>query len=304
MLKSYLQSKSWGEFKSGQGWLVKSCGTLQGLKRSLPLGQSLWYFPELSWEEFLNSTPKLFNHLQAEPATFSRLEFFSPYSSERASALIKLGLVKSFEEVQPEYRQWLSLDQSETKILAQMKPKGRYNIHIAEKHNLKIEKGVGESLVRRFFPLYQQTANRADFQGRGLNYFLKLTEVLAKDGVGEVIIVSKHDQDLAGGIFLYYEGFASYLYGGSGGDRSLMGPYLMHWEAMKEAKKRKCLIYDLLAVAPPEAENHPYAGLTRFKTQFGGETVRLLGSWDLINRPNWYRMYRFVERRRRGKVSQ
>jgi lipid II:glycine glycyltransferase (peptidoglycan interpeptide bridge formation enzyme) len=78
----------------------------------------------------------------------------------------------------------------------------------------------------------------------------------------------------------------------------------MHFEAMKEAKKRNCLIYDFLAVAPSDwpsnAPAHPYAGLSRFKTQFGGEMVRLLGSWDLINKPVWYKMYRFVERRRRG----
>jgi lipid II:glycine glycyltransferase (peptidoglycan interpeptide bridge formation enzyme) len=304
VLKSYLQTKSWGEFKESLGWLAKTFGSFQGLKRNLPFGQSLWYFPELPWEEFLEKAPKLLVELGSEPTTFSRLEFFVPYTSEGASVLIKLGLIKSFEEVQPEHRQWVSLNQSEEKIFEQMKPKGRYNIRIAQKHNLKVERGTEEALAKRFFPLYQQTATRADFQGRGLGYFLKLVGALAKDGVGEVIIISKDGQDLAGGIFLYYEGFASYLYGGSGGDRSLMAPYLMHWEAIKQAKKRKCAIYDLLAVAPPDTENHPYAGLTRFKTQFGGKTVRMLGSWDLINRPWWYKMYRFAERRRRGKVSQ
>ena len=303
MFKSYLQSESWKKFKEGQGWLGKSFVGHVGLKRNLPFGQSLWYLPELPWEETLKKLPELVSELRQESATFARLEFLIPFEPERASLLIKLGLIKSFEDVQPEYRQWVSLDKSEEKILEQMKPKGRYNIKVAERHNLKVERGTEESLVRRFFPLYEKTAERSDFQGRCLKYFLDLVKIIAEDKVGEVVVVSKDGQDLAAGIFIYYEGLASYLYGGSGGDRALMGPYLMHWEVIKEAKKQKCLIYDLLAVAPPETENHPYAGLTRFKTQFGGETIRMLGSWDLINRPLWYKMYRFIERRRRKVTS-
>lgn len=307
VFKSYFQTKSWGEFKASHGWAAREFSGQLGLKRDLPFKQGLWYFPELPWGENLEKLPELVQKLQGEPVTFNRLEFLTPYQDEKASLLLELGLQKSFEEVQPEHRQWVNLEPSDDKILEQMKPKGRYNINVAKKHDLKIEQGTEEVLVARFFPLYQATATRADFQGRNLAYFQRLVAVLANDGVGELIIVSKDGQDLAGGIFIIYDGLCSYLYGGSAGDRSLMAPYLMHWEAMRLAKKRGCQIYDLLAVAPPQNEtdgesdkNHPYAGITRFKTQFGGETVRILGSWDLINRPIWYKIYRLVELRRRG----
>ncbi|MEK9167147.1 MAG: hypothetical protein AAB613_00155, partial [Patescibacteria group bacterium] len=97
---------------------------------------------------------------------------------------------------------------------------------------------------------------------------------------------------------------------------------------MKRAKHDGCAIYDLLAIAPfqqtaisnqlsadtekPRAESrelkasdssHPHSGLTRFKTQFGGQSVRLLGSWDLVHSGFWYTMYQFVERRRRKTTS-
>jgi len=127
----------------------------------------------------------------------------------------------------------------------------------------------------------------------------ELSKVLKENDAGEIITVSKSGEVLAVLLISFYEGIASYLYGGSGGDRSLMAPYLAHWEAIKLAKKRDCQIYDLLAVAPPDKEKHSHVGLSRFKAQFGGETVRLLGSWDLVHSPTWYTLYRFAQTKRR-----
>ena len=117
--------------------------------------------------------------------------------------------------------------------------------------------------------------------------------------LGEIVTVSHEGEVLAAALVTFYGNVASYLYGGSGGDRSLMAPYLMHWAAIKRAKQEGCAVYDLLAIAPPEKENHVHAGLTRFKTQFGGESVRMLGSWDLVHSRFWYTMYRYAQKRRR-----
>ncbi|HUD21102.1 MAG TPA: peptidoglycan bridge formation glycyltransferase FemA/FemB family protein [Candidatus Saccharimonadales bacterium] len=306
-VKSFFQTAAWGEFKETAGWRAKNRHGLLELTIKLPMSQTVSYYPELEYSA--SNLEKVKNIIEEEKTNrkmFVRFEFLEPWDEPAAGHLLRFGLIKSFEELQPEHRQWVSLNMSEAKILEQMKPKGRYNIRIAERHKLKVESGIEIKQAERFFALYQQTATRAEFRGRGLDYFLALTKTLAKEGVGEIIIISKDGQDLAGGIFLYYQGIASYLYGGSGGDRSLMAPYLMHSEAMKRAKKRGCQIYDLLAVAPPPpagGPNHPHAGLTRFKEQFGGETIRLLGSWDLVNRPLWYKLYRMIEKRRRKAIN-
>lgn len=302
-MKSFFQTDAWGKFKEKSGWQSKKYDGLLGLKRDLPLGQSILYFPELSVDGATGGAiKKLIGSLDLTKQTFVRLEFLAPWQPDLAASLLEIGLVKSFEEVQPEHRQWVDLTPSEEKILTAMKPKGRYNIKIAQKHSLKIERGISPALVRRFFRLYQNTSNRQRFSGRDEDYFQQLVKVLAQERVGEVILVKKGSQDLAAGIFLYFDRIGSYLYGGSGGDRSLMAPYLMHWEAIKTAKQKGLKIYDLLAVAPPDQPDHPYAGLTRFKTQFGGETVRLLGSWDLVCKPVWYQLYRMTEKRRRKTI--
>jgi len=359
MYQSLLQTDFWAKFKESGGWLVAKYGELYGLTRQLPFGKSLLYFPEIPLNDrFPYAFKRIFdqepNSLTSDQTNeqigeikgsvggriLTRFEFLEPWSNEQATKLVELGLVKAFEDVQPEYRQWLDLNKSENELLEEMKPKGRYNIGVAKKHDLKVVWGINDQSVKVLFELYQQTAQRADFQGRNLGYFQKLAKILVENKAGDIVIVSKDNLPLSALLLSFYDGVCSYLYGGSGvrqpADRSLMAPYLAHWEAIHRAKQEGCVRYDLLAIAPfqptavsnvasarsspkirsqlsaqseePIADSrlliasdssHPHAGLTRFKTQFGGQSVRLLGSWDLVHSRYWYMIYRFIERRRR-----
>ena len=336
MFQSLLQTSWWAKFKETSGWEAQKFGPLYGLSRKLPFGRSILYFPEIPLDldhgiPFEGQAIYFSRDDEEKPPKgriFTRFEFLELWSAEKASELVHAGLTKAFEDVQPEYRQWIMLDKSEDDLLKDMKPKGRYNISVAKKHNLKIEWGISDRSIRVLFRLYSQTAKRADFRGRNLPYFQKLAQTLEDNQAGDIVVVSKDGEPLAALLLSFYGGACSYLYGGSGGERSLMAPYLAHWEAMKRAKKKGVAVYDLLAIAPfqppaishqpsaeveePKAESrkpmadgnlHPHAGLTRFKTQFGGQSVRLLGSWDLVHSTFWYTLYRFVERRRRKTVA-
>lgn len=302
MFKSILQTPYWAKFKEQSGWSFQKISSLYGLSRTVALGKSILYFPEICLDKhFLEA----FDEVKSTPVKsriFSRFEFLELWTAERAGELVKLGLIKAFEDIQPEYRQWINVEPSEDHILEQMKSKGRYNLNLAKKHNLKVELGINDKSIETLYELYRQTAVRADFQGRDRQYFKNLATMLKENDAGEIIIVSKGDQQLAALLLTFYDGVCSYLYGGSGGDRSLMAPYLGHWEAIKLAKARDCRLYDLLAVAPPDDEKHPHVGLSRFKAQFGGETVRLLGSWDLVNSRFWYGLYRIAQKRRRKAI--
>jgi len=301
VIPSYFQTDSWGKFKSQFGWTARRYDSLLGLERTLAFGRKMLYFPELPYdEETLETINKIVRDGVYKKYIFVRLEFLTPWDDRRAALLFENGFIKSFEEIQPEHRQWVSLEGSEKEILADMKPKGRYNIGIAHKHHLQVKHGLTNKLLTDFYDLYVETSRRSKFSGRGAKYFQDLANLLMTKNQGEIIAVYHQKKALAAGIFLYYGSLSSYLYGASGSDRKMMAPYLMHFEAMKRAKSRGCNIYDLLAIAPPEAsDKHPYAGLTRFKSQFGGGMVHLLGSWDLVGSSFWYTLYRFVQRRRR-----
>jgi len=301
VIPSYFQTDSWGKFKAGFGWTARRYDSLMGLEKRLPFGKKMLYFPEIPFgEESLKTINKIIRGSIFKNYIFTRFEFLTPWSDAEAAMLFDAGLVKAFEEIQPEHRQWVSLEGSEKDLLADMKPKGRYNLGVAQRYQLKVEQGLTNKLLSDFYDLYWETARRSKFSGRGASYFQELANLLKSNNQGEIIAIYNGKKPLAAGIFLYYGSMASYLYGASGGDRKMMAPYLMHFEAMKRAKEKGCKIYDLLAIAPPESgENHPYAGLTRFKSQFGGGSVHLLGSWDLVGSKFWYTLYKLAEKRRR-----
>jgi lipid II:glycine glycyltransferase (peptidoglycan interpeptide bridge formation enzyme) len=56
----------------------------------------------------------------------------------------------------------------------------------------------------------------------------------------------------------------------------------LQWEAIKEAKKRGCVLYDFWGYVDPKKEpNHPWAGPTLFKMGFGGNAHEYVKTQDL-----------------------
>jgi lipid II:glycine glycyltransferase (peptidoglycan interpeptide bridge formation enzyme) len=312
MQPSYLQTKQWGEFKSKQGWKTHFLKeNILVLERVLPfLNKPMLYVPEVILPEDANNFLFELKKLgQERKAIFIRLELFNQNNSRDTAQISKLlnknKYQKSFEDVQPTWRQWVNVNATNEEMLAAMKPKGRYNIKVASRHNISIVQASGDQpsaqlLVDKVHNLYLETAKRDGFTPRNLAYFQELVKTLGNKV--KVIVASHEKQDLAGMILVSHGGIASYLYGASSNEkRNLMAPYLLHYSAMQIAREEKCKIYDLLAVAPPEQENHPYTGLSRFKSQFGGETISIMGSYDLILRPFWYKIFSLLEKRRRHK---
>ena len=65
---------------------------------------------------------------------------------------------------------------------------------------------------------------------------------------------------------------------------------------MSEAKAAGFKHYDFWGVAPSDDPEHPWAGITRFKTGFGGRRESYLGAWELPGNAVWYNLYRFAKR--------
>jgi len=76
-------------------------------------------------------------------------------------------------------------------------------------------------------------------------------------------------------------------------------PYLLQWEAIKEAKKRGCKMYDFWGYVDPKSK-HPWAGPTLFKMGFGGKPYLYVKTQDLPLSWRYWPTYIF-ERLRRVK---
>ena len=304
---SYLQTQQWADFKGNFGWRSEKFGDIFVLSRQLPyINQTMSYVPELKIDD-LSTIDALATFAKTKKPLFLRLEILNQINDEQAGnitqKLKEIGFVKAFEELQPEYRQIIDLTQTNEEILQNMKEKGRYNTRLAQKKGVRVEIIRGDDAtapekLKIIYDLYQKTTDRKQLSGRSYTYFEKLLENFSDEIV--LAIASVGNTSLTGSLTILHGDLASYLYGGSSLERKeLMAPYLLHYEMMKYTKAQGCQTYDLLAIAPPENPNHKFANLTRFKQQFGGKSVELIGSYDLIIKPFWYSIFRFLENMRR-----
>lgn len=310
-MKSLLQTQEWADLKVGQGWKSHNIEGVFILEKPLPLGKSFLYAPEVEYKAITNLQnllQNLQNNIKKSGTIFFRLEIIDenpPAGGDKIiSNLKKIGFIKAFEELQPEWRQIIDISKSEEEILGQMKPKGRYNIKVAQKHNVSVTVCPIDRLnegIEIFYDLYLQTAGHQKISFRDKKYFLEMMKALYPKGEAAILIARYNNTPLSALIITFYDGVASYLYGGTSRlHKNVMAPYAAHWEAIRLAKGKDCIKYDLLAVAPPEAsEEHKYANITFFKEQFGGRKVNIIGSYDLVYKPIWYKMFRAAESLRR-----
>jgi lipid II:glycine glycyltransferase (peptidoglycan interpeptide bridge formation enzyme) len=67
----------------------------------------------------------------------------------------------------------------------------------------------------------------------------------------------------------------------------------MLWGMTRLARSLGSRAHDLWGIEPPgTGPEHPWHGIGTFKRSFGGRSVVWAGSWDLVLRPNLYRLYR------------
>lgn len=306
-MPNIFQTPEWAKFKTETGYekYYKIDGVFV-LQKKLPLGRTMLYSPmadqsQVSSLKSQNYISKLKTLGEENKAIFYRTEFNVPSDSDQQlsnEAMKQWGFLKSFEEMQPEHTLILNVTQSDEEILAQMKPKGRYNIKIAEKHGVTVKKTRN---IDDFYKLYEQTAKRQRITYRAKDYFQILLDNLEPKGYAELFVAcGENGMVLASAIISFYKSRATYLFGASSDEmRGAMAPYGLHWQIIAEAKRRSCTEYDFFGIAPDDNPKHPWAGVTSFKKKFGGEEVHLMGSWDLIMRPMEYKIFKLAEKIRR-----
>lgn len=292
---AFLQSKQWGDFQrstgrevvfvDGVGWFVVN---------ALPFGWKYAFCPKgptgnVSVETLRSVADKLgVVFLRVEP------EFQSPTSNFK----------KTFE-VSPSHTLITDLTKSEDDLLSAMHEKTRYNVRLAERKGVTVSIGtvsIGTDSIDDVWPLFEQTASRGQFRLHPKSYYQKMLA----SGVVFIATAKVGDQIVAANLMVDHAGTRTYLHGASGEThRNVMAPFLLHWELIKDAKRKGIAAYDWWGVAPDGAdESHPWNGITRFKLGFGGERLDSPGTFDFVARPLAYAIYRIVRAiRRKAHIS-
>jgi lipid II:glycine glycyltransferase (peptidoglycan interpeptide bridge formation enzyme) len=309
---SLLQKWEWGDFKKSNSWKPLRIGVLENEKilyshqlliKKLPLNFSIIYSPFINipdrkiFEFFIKEIEKI---AQNNNSIFWRVEPLEKKSQEKISILEKLSFIKGFEELQPNHTLAIDLKESEESILKQMKQKGRYNIRLAQKKEVEVREINNENDFQAYQKIHEETSKRDKISARPFSYLKNLYTFLKKNNLGTAFIAYYHDKPISGGIISIADKRATYMYGASSNIyRNIMAPYLLQWEAIKHSKEKGCLLYDFYGIAPSDNKKHKWHGITRFKKQFGGNEIELLGSYDFVFKKFWYNSFKIIERLRK-----
>ena len=168
----------------------------------------------------------------------------------------------------------------EEEMLANLKPKHRYNVRLALRRGVSVEEGEDAQELSR---QSDATARRQGISLPQVRIYRHRLELLDWCRT----YVARHEGEAIAAIMVArFDRRAYYLFGGATGRRrELMPAYLLQWSAMRAAAAAGCGDYDLWGVPPRPDPEHPWHGLWQFKTGFGGKLVELCGAWEIALRP-------------------
>jgi len=302
------QSLEWTRMLIKTGYSSESflCGTKENNrilsfciieKRDIWAGQ-FWLFC-LGWpigenkyiKQLIEQLPKLF---QKDISLFIQIE-----SIDSDIVFLKNWRKWAHKKFIEQYTTIINLMLPDEEILSTMKPKWRYNIHIAEKHKITTEwVSCSQTHIRQFYHLLTETTKRDSFTTNTLSYFLAFWEYLEDNNLWWLLFAKKEGELLAAGIFVFFGKTALYYYGASVSEsekRKFMASYLLQWKAIKEAKRRNCLTYDFLGIAPEKEPKHHLAGVTDFKLKLS-PTIQVWPDAILyIQKPIRYFLFRIAK---------
>lgn len=287
---SFLQSREWGAFQVAVGRRVEwvRVGGRDVLLQWVPLPFGLRYAHVARVEVDEAGLDMLVEHARKGGAVFVRTEPLR--LSTRNNQQVKV------RDHHPSATRLIDLLLSEETLLAQMKPKTRYNIRLAARKSVVVQEARGVWGARKFLKLLEKTKARQGFTVHAPKYYEKMLEVL---GGGDAVDTARCQARLfvaryngkvrAANIVISYGDTVTYLHGASSDkDQEVMAPYLLHWQTMRWAKEHGFRWYDLWGVAPAGASSHPLASVSRFKEGFGGVVVEYPGTFEIPLRRAWY----------------
>lgn len=289
-----LQSESWAEFQKAMGRKPIVFDGLLGFKIPIMFGKSFVWI-EKGPENITEFKPENLD----QDVVFVR---FEPAEAPKANSFksVNRNSVLSGQK-SPKATRVLDLTKSEEELLAEMKPKTRYNIRLAAKKGVTVRTSQDSKDAKILFELLKSTESRnKGYSTHDENYYQKMLELLAPKGILKIFIAEFEDKPLAAILVSKFGEVATYLHGGfTDSKKELMAPYLCQWEAIKDAKTAGAEFYDFWGVAETDDPKDSWAGITRFKSGFGGEKVIFPGAYDFVLNKFWYNVFTILANLRR-----
>ncbi len=309
----FLQSWNWGETHRGLGKQVfrwglfaegKMVAAAQVIKETARRGD---YFtlpggPLLvEWrQEWLKTLfQELRRKAQEEKVVFIRVRPNIENNPVNRQLFQKMGFIKAPMHLHAESTLRLDLTKPLAEIMKEMRKNTRYAIHRAEREGVKTEISQDPAEVKTLYRLQMATVKRQRFIPFSEEFFRSHFQAFRQDKQIAFVKAIYQQQILAIGMFIFYADTAIYHYSGSSDQqRHKFASSAMIWQAIQEAKKRGCLLFDLWGLAPADQPRHRFSGVSLFKRGFGGNEIHYLPAQDLVLTPFYWLTYLFETWRR------
>lgn len=301
---SFLSSLDWIGFQKSLGkethqFLIEIDGDFVGniytevSRRKIAKYAYVPYGPVISDQSEKADDQLIFKELQAFAKQFCReqnLNYFKidPIIHKDNSSFIEdLGWKKSMAIGQAKDAWVTELGDDAETLLMSFKKDTRYYVNRARKNGVIVKKATDKSIVEGFIKLMEETKERQDFVNFNNSYYLKQWEYLKEKGsdLCQVYVAYYKDKPIAGALMNFYNGWVNYAHGASTSDRELSklgGPYLLHYEIMKDAISIGYSNYNFWGIVPGQ-------GFSMFKMKFPGEMVSYAGTFEVgTAKPAYY----------------
>ena len=325
--KTFLQSWNWGEFQKKMGnkiWrigiydddeLIAVClivlvkakrGTYLLIQHGPILSQKLKIKPSSRAQvegtqncnskvfEILNLlTIKLKEIARNENADFVRIAPIFEDNEDNLKIFKELGFKQAPMHANAYEATWrLDIQLTDEELLKNVRKTTRYLIKKArENQDITIEKSDNQNDIKIYQNLNKEVSKRQKFAPFSENYIKTEFEIFSKDKEALLFFGRYKGNIVAGAVVIFWSGIGFYHQAASIQKYAKLSiPYLLQWEAIKEAKKRGCLFYDFWGFTDPiKFPKHPWAGPTLFKMGFGGRSFKYVKTQDLpISKNYWF----------------
>ena len=228
-----------------------------------------------------------------EGASFIRIAPIFERNNENEKIIQNLGFRKSPIHANAYEDTWkLDIMPSEEELLKNMRKTTRYLIRQAMKNpDITIEKSEKLDDAEIYQNLNKEMAKRQKFVPFSSEYIRNEFEVFSKDNQTLWLFGKYKGEIAAGALVIFWSGIGFYHQAASLAKYAKFSiPYLLQWEAIKEAKNRKCFLYDFWGYTDPKKfPNHPWAGPTLFKIGFGGYKKEYINTQDFVlSKKYWF----------------
>lgn len=337
-----LQAYEWGDFREKtdvkviRRGLFKNDLLVDGFQLTIhPIPHTSWtigYLPKgnIPTKETLAELEEIGKEekcifIQTEPNVIKETKILRDKDIEEKSKSLNI-LLSQYPNIYPsahplftKYTFILDITKSEDELLKNMHPKARYNIRVAQRHNVEIIEDNSDKAFEEYLYLTEETTKRQGFFAHSQKYHRLQWQTLrhqisvlshqssAKNGKPTTDELSSHlllakyqEKVLAAWILFVFKDTLYYPYGASSNEhREVMASNLIMWEAIKFGKKLGLKKFDMWGAlgADPDPKD-PWMGFHDFKRKYGSTHVEFVGSYDLIINPVLYQVYKYIDKLR------